>query len=383
MRSTIIFAFLAVAFTAVLAAPHASKSVSVVAKDEKSLVGDLIGAIIGIDVDAVIAQTEATLAGLERVGNEATTELETILVSAGAGVVGQAQAIIDNALARAQEILEPIIKLINQIISLIPGAKKDLIGDLIEALIKNLLNKLNQTIADLQLLAVETVNSLIALAEQTGSDTVSAVTALAANTLRNAALEIQPLLDLLAPILTPTPIDEIIADLIEAVTGLDIPAIVTQIDVTINGLTSLLTSSSNELNNILVQSGINVQQELQAVVDNAVSEANEILKPIISLINLILGLLGVSPAGAVRPQDLISTIIEQLFKLIENSVTDLQQLLVDTVNDLVAVAVANGANATGQIDALAQRTLAQAEALIQPLLDLLAPILPPSKRIIV
>jgi len=246
-----------------------------------------------------------------------------------------------------------------------------------------LLNKLNQTIADLQLLAVETVNSLIALAEQVGSDTVSAVTALAANTLRNAALEIQPLLDLLAPVLTPTPIDEVIADLIEAVTGLDIPAIVTQIDVTINGLTSLLTSSSNELNNILVQSGINVQQELQAVVDSAVAQANEILKPIISLINLILGLLGVSPAGAVRPQDLISTIIEQLLKLIQNSVTDLQQLLVDTVNSLVAVAVANGASATGQIEALAERTLADAQALIQPLLDLIAPILPPSKRIVV
>ena len=99
---------------------------------------DLISLILGVDVRAISAQTEATITGLEALLESSSAELAAILTSGGEQLVAEANAIIQNALVRAEEIVKPIVDIINAIINLI--GRRDLIGDLIEALLNRIIS---------------------------------------------------------------------------------------------------------------------------------------------------------------------------------------------------------------------------------------------------
>jgi len=376
MRTVTLVAFLAVAFTAIAAAPHTQTSVvqhklnthvGVKAIDEDFLL-DLISLILGVDVREIIAQAEATITGLEALLESSSNELVDILAAGGADVIAEAEAIINAAIAEAKEVVAPIVKIIQTIISLISGkvVPNNLIEDLVKLLVNQILNLIDDTISGLEAVVVSTVEQLTALANSAGQNIAAQVEALLAKTVAEGLALVLPLLKLLEPLI-PSGIavngvvEDLIVELIRLITGLDIPAIIAQAKATAEGLAQLGQQVAQDLEQVLGSSGKQLVSEVQAVLAEAAAEAE---KPINNVVNLVQKLLdGGNPV----------LLVPLLVIAVDNASKVLPQIVENAVNQLVAIVSQIGSDVQAQVEQILATAAVEAKALIQALLDLLPP----------
>ena len=73
--------------------------------------------------------------------------------------------------------------------------------------------------------------------------------------------------------------------------------------------------------------------------------------------------------------------LEELVTLVDNTVTQLEQLLAETVAEVQRIASAVSAELVGQVSAIVDQAVVDIEAEVKPLADLLAPLLPPPTKV--
>jgi hypothetical protein len=229
MKTSVLIALLAVSFTAVLAA-HQQNRISVhkihvnnlkqialpkLAIASKSAIGDLIeliGLIIGIDVNAIIEQAGLTLSEVEAALNDATVELIELSARVDEQLAQELKAVINGALEEALVIAQPLLDIINK---LIPGTNvhhafitpNGLIDELLKLLIgltvEELTTLVETTITDLEVLAGKTLTTINDIALRLSAELQAETDHIIAEAEARIVAAVQPLLDLLAPILPP------------------------------------------------------------------------------------------------------------------------------------------------------------------------------------
>jgi hypothetical protein len=375
MRTFTFVAFLAVAFTAIAAAPHAQTGVSihklnteVGVKVGEDFLLDLISLILGVDVRQILAQADATISGLEALLQSSSNELVTILASGGADIIAQAEAIINGAVAEAQEIVAPIVRIIEIIAGLITRtpSNKNLIEDLIKGLLNSIIALIDGTIADLEALVVRTVQSLDQLAQSAGQEIGSQVDALLVRTVAEGVALVEPLIELIKPLLPPSTavvvngaLEDLIVVIIELITGINIPAVIEQAKATAAGLQLLAQLVVQELQSVLGAAGSELVAQVQAILTEAIAEAEGPITKVLELAEKV-------AAGNVL-------LIPALLVALDNASQVLPGIVESAIGQLVAVVNQVGGDALAQVEQIVSDAIAEAGVLIQALLDLLSP----------
>ena len=80
-------------------------------------------------------------------------------------------------------------------------------------------------------------------------------------------------------------------------------------------------------------------------------------------------------------QIILGLTLQELVTLGETTVTDLEQLLAETIAEIQRIASEVSGELVSQVNTIVDRTVANVKAEVQPLIDLLAPILPPPTKV--
>jgi len=376
MRTSVLIALLAVSFTAVLAAPQ-HKQVSVhkihvsnlkqlalpkIAIAPKSPIGDLIeliGLIIGIDVNAVIEQAGLTISEVEAALNEAALELVDLSARVDEQLAQELEAVINAAVEEALVIAQPLLDIINK---LIPGAasKRNLIvpNSLIDELLKLLIGLtvdelvalVENTVTELEALAGRTLAAIDDIALRLSAELQAETDRIIAEAEARIVAAVQPLLDLLKPILPPAKtnavepridLPELIALIAQALAQID--AALAKADA---ALLELLTSSTllDEINAVLEQADRDVLAAIEAAVARAL----------------------VTPVGEL-PQ-LVAATVEAVQAIVNNAVAAVQVIIADETPELVS-----------QIRAISLELITEIQDALIPLIEAVSP--PESKAV--
>ena len=78
-------------------------------RDLISDIVDIINELLGIDIAAIVAQIPVTVAGVEAALEKAVAELAALVEAEAPAVVERLNAIVSAAVARAQEIVQPLL----------------------------------------------------------------------------------------------------------------------------------------------------------------------------------------------------------------------------------------------------------------------------------
>jgi len=372
MRTSILFALLAVSLTAVLAAPHQSQ-VSVhrikahhqlkhlalpkFAVTPKSPIGDLIeliGLIIGIDVNAVIEQAGLTLQEIEAALNDAAIQLAEVTARVDEELAVEVEALINSAIAEALEILQPLLDVLAPLIPDASGKRAlaaiphGLIDELLKLLLGVTLEELvalaEQTVVDLEALAGRTLAAIDEIALRLSQELQAEIDRITAEAEARISAAIAPLLELLKPILPPAgshpvapliDLPGLIQLVSEAVAAID--AAVAKADA---ALLELLQGSHllDDINAILAAADAAIAETISAALQRALTT------PIDQL-----------PA-------LVSETVEKVQGLINNAVVEVQLIIADQTPGLIS-----------DIQVISLQLITEIQDALQPLIDLITP----------
>jgi len=376
MRTFTFIAFFAVAFTAIAAAPHTQTHVTIHklnteigTKISEDVLLDLISLILGVDVRAILAQADATINGLEALLQASTQELIDILSTGGADLVSGAEEIINNAIAEAKEIVAPIVRIIEIIVGLVTrsnASNKNLIEDLIKGLVNSILALVEGTVTDLEALVVRTVGQLQELAASAGQAIADSVQSVLVRTVAEVIALVQPLIDLLEPLLPPSTgvringaLEDLIVTIIELVTGINIRDVIEQAKATAAGLQQLAQLVVQELQSVLGAAGSELVSQVEAILTEAIAEAEPLVTKVLDL------------AQKVQAGNIL--LIPALLTAVDAASKALPVIVQNAVSGVVGVVNQVGGEAVAQVEQILSDAVAEAGALIQPLLDLLNP----------
>jgi hypothetical protein len=370
-------------------------------RDLISDIVEIINQLLGIDIAAILAQIPLTVTDVEVALEVAVQELLVLLEAEGPAVADRLNAIVSAAVSRAKEIVQPLLDVLEPVLG--GGARhvpKDIIGDLVEIILGVTLEELvalvNSIATQLDALVQETLAQVQQVANDVSAQVGDKAQVIVTKARESIKAAVQPLLELLEPLLTP-PTNQVtirkqkdlISDAIQiigALLGVDIGAIFDQIPVTIAGVERVLTETVNELVGLVSAADSTVQARLEALVDQAVKRATEILAPLLEVIKPLI------PSGravAIAPKDLLDDLLQiilgltlqELVTLVENTVTELEQLLTETIAEVKRIASEVSAELVGQVTAIVDQSVADIKAEVEPLLALLAPLLPPPTKV--
>ena len=201
------------------------------------------------------------------------------------------------------------------------------------------------------------------MATNAGADIASQVSALLTRTVSEAVALVQPLLDLIAPLLPGGARLDLIG-LIELITGIPISDIIEQGEATAEGLAALVPATVGQIQAALDGSAAELAAQVDALLTEAIADVSTLVNRIVDLVQRLL-----DGGNALL-------LVPQLILAVNKATEEVPAIVEGTVQAIVSLTQASGETVSANIQQILASAVAEAQALIQPLLDLIAPLLP-------
>ena len=201
------------------------------------------------------------------------------------------------------------------------------------------------------------------LATNAGADIASQVSALLTRTVSEGVALVQPLLDLIAPLLPGGARLDLIG-LIELITGIPIKEIIEQGQATAEGLAALVPATVAQIQAVLEGSAAELAPQIDALLTEAIAQVSPLVNRIVDLVQRLL-----DGGNALL-------LVPQLILAVNKAVDEVPAIVEGAIQAIISLTQASGEAASAAIQEILASAAAEAQALIQPLLDLIAPLLP-------
>jgi hypothetical protein len=241
-----------------------------------------------------------------------------------------------------------------------------LIEDLLKGLLNSIIGLIDGTIADLEALVVRTVQNLDQLAQGAGQEIASQVDALLVRTVAEGVALVEPLIELIKPLLPPSTaavvngaLEDLIVRIIELLTGINIPAVIEQAKITNILLQFLFQLTIQQLQFLLEDAGSELVAQVQAILSEAIAQAEGPITKVLELAEKV-------AAGNVL-------LIPALLVALDTASQVLPGIVESAIGQVVAVVNQVGGDTRAQVEQIVSEAIVEARSLIQEFLDVLIP----------